>query len=140
MAVDLSAFDRDDFDVKQWVNEAILAADGSKSADTSSTPASSDELPALIMRLQLLSQDASDAVEACMAQMLVSIPSTMVVLESMEADVAALREEFDRVVGQAEGAEGRQVDSQQYGYIDQLKTLDAIKVRDCLHTQAALFA
>ena len=140
MALDVAAFDDDEFDARAWVNDTLLSS-ANASADNgtaqaaatgrgSGAPASGsgmDELPGVIMKLQLLSQDAADSVEACMAQMLVALPAASGTLQRLEDEVAALRQAFATVVGQAEGAEEAQDDAE-FGYIAHLKALDGIKV------------
>ena len=135
---DLSAFEDSQFDVHQWVNDVLTAAPSSavprsqRTVQQGSGPGSGaggDDLASVIMKLQLLAQDSTEAVESCMASMLLAAPRAAHQLSALATEVSELRDTFERVAGRAEGVDGHNHASQEYGYIGQLKLLDGLKSR-----------
>ena len=121
----LKAFGEEGFDVKAWVNAQVRASEAlAESAGHAKGANVDDNLSTLVVKLQLMAQSASKAVDEHAQKLIMELPHAMVDIERVGADSSLLAAQMAQVLDKVSEVErtGQQT-------VSALATLDAVKTR-----------
>ncbi|XP_050312701.1 conserved oligomeric Golgi complex subunit 7 [Anthonomus grandis grandis] len=88
--MDISAFSKDDSDVKEWVNRTLKPGENQNKRDGNYTMG-------LVMKLQLYVQQVNNSLEGCSVQVLNSLPKILRDVKVLQQDANVLKDKMSRV-------------------------------------------